>query len=191
MGREFELKFRADDHKHHLIRDAYADWQQIRMETTYYDTPAGDHSTRKITLRRRLENGISVCTVKTPAAGGGRGEWECQCDDIVSAIDTLCKLGAPEELKHWIASGLVQRCGARFTRLCREVVGRESVMELALDAGVLMGGGKEIPLCEVELEHKDGSEEATEAIAVAFAAQYGLMPEQKGKFQRASELVAE
>lgn len=191
MGREFELKFCANDSIHQLIREAYDGWKRIEMETTYYDTPNGDLSARRVTLRRRLENGVSVCTVKTPVDDIGRGEWECECSDILDAIDTLCKLGAPEELKQWVTPGLVRRCGARFTRLCREVRGAGSAMELALDAGVLLGGSKEIPLCEVELEHKDGSEAETLAFAAAFATQYGLIRERKSKFQRASELAEE
>ena len=157
MGREFELKFRADDSVHQSIREAYDGWKRIEMETTYYDTPNGDLSARRVTLRRRLENGVSVCTVKTPVDDIGRGEWECECSDILDAIDILCKLGAPEELKQWVTPGLVRRCGARFTRLCREVEGAGSAMELALDAGVLLGGSKEIPLCEVEAELKNGN----------------------------------
>lgn len=191
MGREFELKFRATEAQQQAIQEQYAPWQRMEMETTYYDTPTGELSRRKVTLRCRLENGVSVCTVKTPAENGARGEWECLCDDVLLAVDILCKLGAPEELKQWISPGLRVRCGARFTRLCREVCAEGCVMELALDSGVLLGGAREMPLCEVELEHKEGNEAATEQFAKAFAAAYSLRPEEKSKFQRASALADE
>lgn len=191
MGREFELKFRATPEMQQAIQEQHAPWQRMEMETTYYDTPTGELSRRKVTLRRRLENGISVCTVKTPAENDARGEWECLCDDIHLAVGMLCKLGAPEALKQWVAPGLVMRCGARFTRLFREIRAEGCVMELALDSGALLGGNKELPLCEVELEHKEGSEEATRWFSKAFAEVYGLSAEERSKFQRASALADE
>ena len=38
MGREFELKFRADAGVISAIREKYGDFTPISMETTYYDT---------------------------------------------------------------------------------------------------------------------------------------------------------
>ena len=61
--------------------------------------------------------------------------------------------------------------------------------ELALDSGVLLGGGKEIALQEVELELKAGSEEALLALAKTVAAAYELTPEQASKFRRALTLA--
>ena len=73
MGREIELKYAALSPQQEALRAAFpGSWQSIAMETTYYDTPAGELSARRITLRRRMENGVSVCTVKTPAPGGAR-----------------------------------------------------------------------------------------------------------------------
>ena len=64
----------------------------------------------------------------------------------------------------------------------------DAQIELALDRGVLLGGGKEAPLCEVELELKSGSEETLVALAEAIAREFSLSPEPKSKFQRAREL---
>ena len=97
MGAEYELKFRAErDIQDSVYTTFPARWQTISMETTYYDTCEGSLSGLHYTLRRRLENGVSVCTVKTPISGAGRGEWEVNCDTIESAVEKLCKLGAPE-----------------------------------------------------------------------------------------------
>ena len=63
--------------------------------------------------------------------------------------------------------------------------------ELALDTGILFGKEKEMPLCEIELELKDGSREALDAFAEAFAAKHGLLPEEKSKFARARALCEE
>ena len=86
MGVEFELKYGATRAQQAAIRqDHPAEEQIFQMETTYYDTPTGQFSARKCTLRRRLENGVSICTLKTPAGGFGRREWEVACDTIEAA----------------------------------------------------------------------------------------------------------
>jgi inorganic triphosphatase YgiF len=64
-------------------------------------------------------------------------------------------------------------------------------VEIALDLGVLRGGEKEIPLCEVEVELKSGSQDAAVAFAEALAEKYALVPEPKSKFARAAALSLE
>ena len=189
MGREFELKFAAEEAQQEAIAARFGAFETITMATTYYDAPDGALSARHITLRRRLENGVSVCTVKTPCENGGRGEWELPCEEVAAAIPELCKLGAPIELLAWTARGVVSICGARFTRRAKKVILEDCTVELALDRGVLMGGEKEAPLCEVEVELKSGSEAAAVAFAKALAEEFGLKPEKKGKFRRAKDLV--
>ena len=196
MGREFEMKYRADARQQAAIRAQFGPWRTMTMETTYYYTPGGSLSARKITLRKRMENGKAVCTVKTPAHGGGRGEWETECDDIEAAIPVLCKLGCPEEILLLTRDGVAPVCGARFTRQFTAVVQSGMELELALDEGVLLGGGREIPLCEVEIEAKpscDADQDATEAAAKAwgdrFQQEFGLQPEGKSKFSRANALA--
>ena len=61
-------------------------------------------------------------------------------------------------------------------------------VELALDLGVLTGSGKVIPLREVELELKEGPDEALLTFGPAFAARFGLTIEHLSKFARAKAL---
>lgn len=186
MGIEFELKYAASPRAQRAVREAYAgDWQTIRMETTYYDTPGGDLSRRWYTLRRRMENEISVCTVKTPADGLGRGEWEVVCEDIHRAIPELCKLGCPADLQALTANGVIPVCGARFTRQARTVHFRDSVLEIALDSGVLFGGSREQALGEIEVELKEGTREDAMLFGAALAENYGLETQSGSKFRRA------
>ncbi|MBR2889049.1 MAG: CYTH domain-containing protein [Oscillospiraceae bacterium] len=190
MGIEFELKYRADaGAQRALLAHVGADARVIAMETTYYDTPDRLLSARKITLRRRMENERSVCTVKTPAGNGDRGEWEFLSPDITAAVPELCKLGAPEYLILFCAQGLEPVCGARFTRRAVDIVTADFAAELALDSGLLLGGGREIPLCEVELELKSGSRAAMIAYMEDLAGRFGLVPEKKSKFRRAMDLA--
>ena len=189
MGREFELKYAATVSAQEAIRAAYGPWQQFLMETTYFDTIDGALSARHMTLRIRRENNNTVCTLKTPLPDGSRGEWECLAHDISSGIRALLALGAPKILADLTVNGVIPRCGARFTRFAAQVPTADGMAELALDTGVLLGGEKEIPLCEVEIEHKDGSDAATVALARDIANQYGLQPEAKSKFRRALALA--
>ena len=189
MGREFELKFKAMPEDLAKIRQRFGDFCAISMETTYYDTPTGELAQRHITLRRRFENGLSVCTVKTPGDGCGRGEWDAEADSIEEAIPLLQEAGCTEDLEALTKTGVLPICGARFTRLAKTLELDTCQVELALDQGCLLGGGKEIPLCEVEVELKSGAEAAAVAFAQQLAREYGLQKEGKSKFRRALDLA--
>lgn len=190
MGIEFEIKFRATPERLTEIRRAVAgEEQRFAMETTYYDTREGALSARRYTLRRRMENDVSVCTLKTPGGALGRGEYEIRCGNIESAIPELCKLSGITELTSLTAEGVVPVCGARFTRVAKRLELSDCTVELALDEGVLSGGSREIPLCEVEVELKTGSRTGVAAYAMALAATYGLELETRSKFRRALALA--
>lgn len=189
MGRELELKFRATETQQQALLSHFSDFVTIRMETTYFDTPTGALSARHVTLRLRKENELCVCTMKTPLPDGSRGEWECEAEDISRGLETLLTLGAPEDLCRLALSGVEPVCGAHFTRQAARVDTGEGSAELALDRGVLLGGNRQIPLCEIELEHKDGSEAATLTMARLLAVRHGLTAEPKSKFRRALDLA--
>lgn len=189
MGREFELKYSCGEEAFAALRDSYEGFASIAMETTYYDTIDGKLGNLHWTLRRRYENGRSICTLKTPAPDGGRGEWEVESGSIMAAIPELCKLGSPMELMAYTVSGVREVCGAKFTRLALALDVPDGTVELALDEGKLLGGGKELPLREVEVELKSGSDGAAIAFAAQLAAKYGLVPEPKSKYRRALELA--
>ena len=189
MGREFELKFRADASAIAAIREEYGCFTTISMETTYYDTFDLKLAMHHWTLRRRMENETSVCTFKRPHKDGGRGEWEVEAPNITEGVMALCKAGADWELMRCAAGGLMEVCGARFTRLAKPLEVPGAKVELALDQGVLLGRGKELAFAEVEVELKEGTDEAAVAFAQALAEKYGLIPEPKSKFVRAMALA--
>ena len=192
MGAEYELKFRSDADTQHSVYTTFpARWQTVTMETTYYDTPSKQLSAKAYMLRKRLENGNALCTLKTKGAGNLRGEWEVSCDSVTEAISELSKLGCPADLAELATEGLVPICGARFTRKAGTLTFLDCSVELALDQGVLFCKEKEVPLCEIEVEHKSGSREATDAFAKELSDIFGLQPEEKSKFARALALCEE
>lgn len=188
MGVEFELKFLAEESVFEELKKESDCWVTYDMATTYYDTPDGQCSQRYWTLRRRFENGLSVCTLKTPAGDQGRNEFETECDDIQTALPILCGNGAPAELLDMTAGGIVEVCGAKFRRLAGRVDVNGTEVELALDKGVLTGGGKELPFVEVEVELKSGDPDTAVAYAKALAHQFHLRQERKSKYKRALDL---
>ena len=159
------------------------------METTYYDTFDGKMANYHWTLRRRMENGKSVCALKTPGENGATGEWEVEESSIMRAIPKLCQLGAPWILLEFTVSGLGPICGARFTRLAGLMEGEGCTLELALDEGILTGGSRTEEFAEVEVELKEGSEESAVLFARMLAVTFSLTPEPEAKVVRARKLA--
>ena len=188
MGREFELKYQASPDIIAAIHEKFGDFTPISMETTYYDTEDLALRKRKWTLRQRLENGRAVCTVKTPLPDGSRGEWEVENTDLTAGVKQLCAIGAPEEVLDYVNQGVAPFCGAKFIRLAKPIALPGGTVELALDEGVLLGGGRELPFAEVEVELKSGEDSVASAFAEALAAEFDLKEQPKSKLARAMAL---
>ena len=190
MGLEYERKYSTTAEVLEKIHNSLFEPHYIlQMETTYYDTPDHALSKRKITLRRRFENGISVCTLKTPTGGFGRGEFQTEAANIEDAIPVLCKLSGFSALETFAKDGLREVCGAKFTRIARKISYGESVLELALDQGVLLGGGRALPLYEVEVELVSGNPQDADQYGAFLSAKFSLQEETSSKFRRAMALA--
>ena len=189
MGREFELKYSCAEADFEALKADFSGFRTIEMETTYYDTFDAKLSFRHWTLRRRFENGVSVCTLKTPDPKGGRSEWEVEAPGIITGIPKLCRAGAPMELMAMTVGGIQEVCGAKFTRLALTLEVPGATVELALDRGKLFGNGREMPLLEVEVELKDGTDGAAIAFAKLLEEKYHLVAEPRSKYSRALTLA--
>lgn len=185
MAIEFEMKYRATAEQQEAVKKAViGDVATYRMESTYYDTPNGDLSQMRCTLRCRLENENKVYTLKMPAIQG-RAEYEVKAEGLPQALKELCKLSQFPKPELLDMEKLIAVCGAAFTRTAITTAAKDCTVEIALDLGVLTGGGKAVPLCEIEVELKSGSMEAAAAYANKLAQQYALIPEHQSKFRRA------
>ena len=189
MGVEYELKYAATPEIQATLELMLRRPKTRRMETTYYDTPDGALSARRIMLRQRMENDICICTVKVPLPDGSRGEWECRSKDLNRGIKKLCQLGAPTELLELTAQGLQRVCGARFVRRFGNITVEGTTIELALDRGELLGGDKRLPLCEVELELKEGDVAVVDGCGAFLSQAFKMAPEERSKFRRALALA--
>lgn len=186
MSVEYEIKFSATAALHRqLLQDFPGETVHFDMQTTYYDTPDHQLSARKITIRRRLENGHGICTVKLPLKTG-KLEIEAAGDDIFQALPNM---DLPEDLSLFLqVYPLVPVCGAAFHRIAITVPISDGVVELALDCGELTGGGRTAALCEIEAELKQGEPAALDLFADCLAEKYGLIRERRSKFVRAAAL---
>ena len=188
MSMEYERKFKLNFPTFLAVNSAFPHkTREILMDTTYYDTPSGALSSRHYTLRRRLENGKSVCALKTPA-GDARNEWETENASIEEAIPQLIALGAPEELQELAKEGLIPICGTKFTRLAKTIPITGGELEMALDYGRLFGGDRSSPLCELEMELKSGNKKSFDLFVWSVAGEFLLEEEPESKFSRALKL---
>ncbi len=198
MATEFEIKFRIHDLQ--LLDCILCDplvtgkmqgpYQYVKMQTTYYDTESGALSARKWMLRLRQENEESVVTMKTPAQGYARGEWECREQYLDDAVKKLVAAGAPQELKEIAKEGWISVCGAQFTRITQTLrLPGGTSCAICGDIGHLTGSGKKREMCELELELTEGEQAELLGFAAQLKEKYHLEEEEKSKFVRAKELA--
>lgn len=154
------------------------------MQTEYLDTPYSDAKKRGVTLRRRLENGVSILYAKTSCLRSGelsiRGEWSVVSDDIANAAKLLYDAGAPTgELV-----GLpLEVCGkVAFTRYEAPLTLPEFSAMLSYDEGTF---GEDVPFSEIELELTSGDTDELLRFGRDIALRYGFKPEAASKYARA------
>ena len=198
MGKEVEIKLEVGDLQllDCILSDPevtgrmHAPYENIRMQTTYFDTEDGKLADRRWMLRLRQENERSVVTCKTAGEGLARGEWEAEGAYLEEALPKLAELGAPEELCALAPESLVPICGARFTRITQELtLNAENACMICGDFGELYAGGSSAPLCELELELSRGAAEAIIEFASYFKQRYGIKEQPRSKLERARVLL--
>ena len=201
MASEQELKYRVDDLQlldcllcDPIVRQCMTEpFRFIRMNSTYFDLPDGSLSKKCWTLRVRQENERTVITCKTPLPDAGsikaRNEWECEAETLEDGLPKLAALGAPAELAALDPETLEPVCGVQFTRITALLQISESAScFICGDIGELLHTGRRAPLCELELELHDGTEQELLAYATKLNAIYHLKPEPLSKFARAKAL---
>lgn len=199
MGKELEYKLAVPDTRvleailfdQEVAAVRQGNYQLFDMATIYYDTADRALSARKWTLRLRQENFDLIATVKTPAGEDHtRGEWSCPAQSIEEAVPMLIECGAPKELAELTANGVQPLCLARFSRRAAQVKFADgTICELAGDVGAVCAGQKESPICEIEVELKEGDSETAKAFADELCERFSLKEEPLSKFQRAAALV--
>jgi CHAD domain-containing protein len=157
---ERELKLDADET--FVLPELGGERLESRVFTsTYHDTADGSLARVGITLRRRLENGVSLWQLKLPAAGD-RLELE-QHGGPVGPPEEMCRLLAAH-LRH----GPLTTVAQLRTRRSGVLVTVPAAAEVTLDVVSVLDGGREMSsFREIEVELRDGTRAALDEIGKA------------------------
>ena len=178
----------------HLSRLTGAGPQKLKLQNTYFDTPQQDLRARGIALRIRRQGELCLQTVKCAGQVNGglssRPEWEypyqgrfdfgAVSDETVrSQLETLLRL-----------PGYRATLDTNFSRHIwhwRPEAGTH--VEVMLDRGRILAGGREEAICEVELELVAGPPHRLLDLAAQLGAIIPLFPAPLSKAGRGSLLL--
>ncbi len=157
--------------------------ERDQLESVYFDTPDERLAASGLSLRIRSNGRERIQTVK---AGGGAGaglferrEWEQPVDDERPVVE-------PDGPVATALNGETGRIERRFavavTRETWLLNEGGAQIELAMDHGAASAHGRTDPICEVELELKEGKAEALFALARQIG---GITPVRLGALSKA------
>lgn len=187
---EFEVKFEIPLAQLKSVGIAVLEGKakRQRLQASYFDTPDGALAKRGIVVRLRKEGRRWVQTAKGPTSDVlERLEHNVaigyQAAGVVPAVDLSRHLGTPVgkamdkalELKDdKNCPALVLLYGTDVQRLSRCVAHAGSVMEISLDQGRVFANGRSQPICELEIELKEGLPSDAVALAHQWSEAHGL-----------------
>ena len=114
-----------------------------------------------------------------------RPEYEAPCRSLADGVEMLAQAGAPEEIVALVrACPLQETARACFRRTVWQIAAAHVTAELCLDLGRLCAGGREEPLCEMELEYQSGAQDAFLRWGAQLERQLGLARQERSKYAR-------
>jgi inorganic triphosphatase YgiF len=193
-GREIEIKFSAEpaDLARVLASDHFSSSPGVRdqrLRTVYFDTPAGDLARQGIALRLRkcgrrrpvlglkarlsaADSPFSRAEIEVPAPGGVPDP---------ALFDTATAAALDDIIRQQPLQPLFETV---FKRRAVQVTWGQSRIELACDEGYIVAGERRLPLAEVELELKAGSESDLYDFAMKMAEAYSLKLDSVSKAEK-------
>ncbi len=166
--------------------------QVIDQRDVFWDTADRKLSQARYAVRLRYANGRLIATLKGPGTVEGgihtREEWEGPAADHTPS-------GWPEEIR----TRLQPLIGAQSLQPLLEVhncrytwaILRDGklVGELALDKGIIVAAGRQLPMHELEIELKDGRRSDLAALCAVVQQHLPAQPEDRSKFARGLALL--
>ncbi len=193
MSGETELKLllALEDHQTVLEAPCLAgkEVEVLQLDNIYFDTPEFDLNNSKVALRIRKKGDRYIQTLKTRGVSvnglSRRGEWELNGE----ALD-LAPLSEvwPENLKSIDTARLEPVFRTDFQRTQVNLEWQGAQIELALDCGKIKSGDREETISELELELKQGPEEALQDLARVLGELADLKPGDISKAERGYQL---
>lgn len=156
-------------------RGAEEQGEPLTLLNRYYDTPGGALNAERVALRVRATGSGYIQTLKTrghlQGAALARKEWEWPRPE--ASLD-LTLLADTPMADHPALAHLEPVFDTDFQRRVMMLdwteQGAWARIECALDNGVIRAGEREQPLCELELELKDGDAGLLSRVATALSA---------------------
>ena len=172
----------------------------LQLHNIYFDTPELLLRSQRVALRLRRvgdsEKPQWLQTLKTSAQGNSalslRGEWEMPVANAsLSAAALQDTPWRRIDTQGTLFQALAPIFETNFERTLWLLRRRDgSVLELALDVGHIVTGGKSTPICELELELKAGQPAALFELALQIADSIALLPAASSKAERGYALAA-
>ncbi|PXW16890.1 CYTH domain-containing protein [Paraburkholderia caballeronis] len=208
MGIEREIKLalprgQVDAALRFFAARAGAPGRDVRLENVYFDTPRLTLSAAKSALRLRRTPDGWLQTFKTVGVSQNglheRHEWEMpvagaalEADRVIAECEQSGEAAVAAALRD-AAPSLIALFRTDFTRTLWTLDTGNAQVEAAVDQGEVVadvnGETRRTPICEIELELKDGDEAALHTLAAELtAALPGLAPDDVSKAQRGYRL---
>lgn len=192
---EIELKLsfppasRSAIERHQALRNGAATSpKRVHQVSTYYDTSDLALFRAGLSLRVRSAGGRRIQTLKSTGTGSlvSRGEWEWALLANRPDLNLLCGTPAASFASHSVAPVVVtniQRTAHRIELACGTVI------EAAVDEGMIRAGDQEEPVHELELELKSGVPSSLFQLALALQADLPLTLSPDAKSARGYRLL--
>jgi triphosphatase len=172
---ELKLIFPPDAERaladHPVFRSAEAGpLENRRIVTTYFDTETQALKARGFTLRVRRADSERVQTVKSEGDGGlaaQRGEWEWPIADDRPNLSLLQETPVAQGLPPLQADDLQPVVVTDIVRTAQTLrLKNDTIVEAAFDHGSVAAGQASAPICELELELREGEPGALYRLAL-------------------------
>lgn len=207
MSMEIELKLAIDPgsvaaFRHHRLLALHARQTPAEevLESIYYDTPdfALQRQNAALRVRRTLAGWVQTLKAGGSVVDGVHSRLEWEMPVATAQLDLPALLANMEEGTHWhamiAAPELGQQLAEVFTTRFRrtawmlELPGG-GLVECALDEGEVLLGRTSMPICEVELELKQGNPACLHELAAAFQADIPMTASDVSKAERGYRLA--
>jgi len=210
---EFELKLEIPDARREDVVAAFGKARSQRLRARYFDTADGQLARAGIVVRVRKEGSNWVQTGKATGDSALRRlehnvalpvmpAGEAPAVDLSRHAHTPLggrirkALGLKTAGKGGDAGGgdfpaLVAVFETNVLRRTRIAKSGDSVVEIALDQGVVLAGERHLPLYELEFELKDGRPEDAVRLARTWCVRHGLFLSSISKSQKGKRLAAQ
>ncbi len=196
---ETELKFVLDAQGCALLRERLersGAEERRELHSVYFDTRGQRLRKAGLALRMRRDGDRWIQTVKAKAANHGglqrAEEDEAEMPDARVDLAAIADAGLRDAVKAALKGKLLHPvCETRMSRLLVMQHGEGgAAVEVALDEGEIIAGGRAVPFRELELELKSGPLEALYDLAAELLPDGGASPSMLSKSARGYLLAA-